>query len=78
MVQSRAGAPGLPAEQRLLLLSSDAEGPTGPRVAAAGWWAGAGSSAPLPAGLPCLGQLCPAACGVLRCCSVTGWAGGAQ
>lgn len=48
MVQSRTGAPGLPAEQRLLLCSSGAEGPVGPPVAAAGPWDGAGSSAPLP------------------------------
>lgn len=60
MVQSRAGAPGLPAEQRLLLRSSDAEGPAGPRVAAAGRWDRTGSSAPLPAGSPSPGQLCPA------------------
>lgn len=45
MVQSRAGAPGLPADQLQLPRCLDAEGPA---VAAAGWWDGAGSSAPLP------------------------------
>lgn len=60
MVQSRMGAPGLPAEQRLLLCSSDAEGPVGPL-----WLQQGGGTGP---------QLCPAVCGMLGGCRVTGGA----